>query len=171
MKMSIIVFCIMVCAILFIASAQTEKPATGSAQADQAQAVAREAEGAHVSDEQQLASAETVLPVNAAKASPMMREIISMVQQQRQTVIRLKKQMGDAEDEVTALAIQRQIESATLNMQRQSLQIQLDYAEREGRSADAARLAKAIEVIDRPAPPVPPAQKRPPQANPTTDER
>jgi hypothetical protein len=79
----------------------------------------------------------------------MMKEILSMVDMEHERLARLKKQLRNAADHESALLLVKQIEQTKLRIERNTMQVQLDYAKREGRMAAAAKLVESIKALDR----------------------
>jgi hypothetical protein len=91
-----------------------------------------------------------IVSARAAKqVSPMMQEIFAAVEQQNTKVNDLRRQLKITRNNADAIHLIRQIEQAKLGAEQQALQIQLTYAQSEGRLDDATKLSKAIEAVDR----------------------
>jgi hypothetical protein len=91
-----------------------------------------------------------IRPVDRAALAPMHREIFDAVESERAEVEALNLRFTRAVLPADMLAIQKEIEALKKNGMIKVLEIQLRYAEEEGRSEVATQLETAIEAIRNP---------------------
>lgn len=91
----------------------------------------------------------TAPPKRGRAVSPMMKEIFASVERDNKVVAELRMRLHETDDHSAAIDIVRQIEQTKLGIERNTLQIQLNYAQRDGRADAAMKLAKSIEALDR----------------------
>ena len=82
--------------------------------------------------------------------SPMHQEIAALQERLTQEVAELGQRFTAAADAQARLQIQLRIDKAKRDMQLGSLEIQLRYAQAEGREEVAAKLEQAIETFKNP---------------------
>jgi hypothetical protein len=109
---------------------------------------------------QPTAGAETLAPpqpgvrtISRQNLSPMHQEIFAALDQEKARVEELNAQATKNMPASEFLALQQQIEETKKAGQISVLEIQLRYAEQEGRQAQVAELSEALEMIRHPLPP------------------
>jgi hypothetical protein len=111
---------------------------------------------AEVPKEGAVAQVEAALaPADAGKTvqpqlGPMHQEIAALNERLKVEVNELASRFAQASDPQQRLAIQRRIDEAKRSIHLGSLEIQLRYAQAEGREAAAALLTQAIEQFKNP---------------------
>lgn len=104
-------------------------------------------------------------PAAAVAPTPLQAAIEAAVLEERTQVAELAAQLATAPDDATALALHRAIEKAKLDGQVRVLGVQVEFARREGRLEDAARIEAAIAAMGRPAVPAQAEPRPAPGAN------
>lgn len=104
-------------------------------------------------------------PAAAVAPTPLQAAIEAAVLEERTQVAALAAQLATAPDDATALALHRAIEKAKLDGQVRVLGVQVEFARREGRLEDAARIEAAIAAMGRPAVPAQAEPRPAPDAN------
>ena len=113
----------------------------------------RQAKGAAGTTET-LAPPQTTIPAMPRdKMSPMHREIFAALDQEKVRVDELNARTTKNMSAEEFLALQQQIEEAKKSAQISVLEIQLKYAQTEGRQAQVSELSEALELIRHPLSP------------------